>query len=469
MVGLPSLPVTVVMIGGAHRVEIPDVVRDILEMTDVLPGVEVKGNERIRVEIVSGPHGAIKVRRRIADHEIDAIGLEIDRGILPDASAQGLERIAGLGELCLLGRDVAMHVAPRGVLLGPDAHGIIRDRVERPDELSGLGVEGLQEAPDPVFAAVRAEQDLSVHRGRRHGLAVSELRIRDVRLPSHGSGLGIERDELGVEGREIDHVAIGGDAAIVRAAAIGRDRAEFVLVMPELLASPRVQSVDMAEGCRDIHHPIHDERRGLERFLDLSLENPGWMQARDICRVDLRVRIIASLPVIAVGEQEIIAVAFCAVEKVLRDGGHVTVFDRALDLLGGCRSHRHEGDRESERARDWKASANSNHYISSTALFELSFVHAPAWQKLPTHSGPVKEISCPNSQDRRVELRRQRQAQAGGLGPTGKGRAKRATPRLNVQPRGVPSLDAPEPRLAACGRANHRAGTIRRKTPSRRM
>src|SRR5205085_1821253 len=117
--------------------------------------------------------------------------------------------------------------------------------VEGPEQLAVLGVVGLDEAADAVFAAVRADQDFALDGGRRHRLAVAELGIRDVGLPHLVAALGVERDQLGVERREIDLVFEDRDAAIVRAAAIGRDRPERVLVVPQLLAGLGIERVDV--------------------------------------------------------------------------------------------------------------------------------------------------------------------------------------------------------------------------------
>ena len=116
---LPSLSLTSVMTGGAHRVEIPHVMRDVLEVADVLAGVEVDRDERVRVEVVARAQRAVEIGRRIADHEVDAVRREIDRRVLPHAAAERLVGIAVFGKRRLLGRDVAMHVAAGRVRASP--------------------------------------------------------------------------------------------------------------------------------------------------------------------------------------------------------------------------------------------------------------------------------------------------------------------------------------------------------------
>ncbi len=161
---------------------------------------------------------------------------------------------------------------------------------------------------------------------------IAFLRIGDFLAPFHGAGLGVEGDQLGVEGREIDVVAVGGDAAIVRAAAIGRDRPHLVRVGPELLAGPGVQREHMIERGRDIHHAIDHDRRSFHRVDDVGLEDPGRPKLADVASVDLPRRIVTRLGVIAVRLKEVVAVARGAVEQVLRDGIHIAIHRRRHGL-----------------------------------------------------------------------------------------------------------------------------------------
>ena len=184
-----------------------------------------------------------------------------------------------------------------------------------------VGVERLDEAADAVFAAVGAEQDQALDGGRRHRFGIALLGIGDVLRPFDFAGLGVERDQLGVERRNIDLVAIDRDAAIVRAAAIGRDRTHLVLVFPHLLARLGVERIDVVERGRDIHHAVDDDRRSLHRIENVGLEYPGDMQALDVARGDLLGGMEARLRVVSIGLQEIGAVVGRLVEQVLRDAG----------------------------------------------------------------------------------------------------------------------------------------------------
>ena len=90
-------------------------------------------------------------------------------------------------------------------------------------------------APDAVLTAGHADDDVVAHDERRVGDAVPEGRVGDFLVPEHFAGLGVERDEVGVEGAHVDvGPAVDRDPAVVGAAAEDRG-AELVAVAPELL------------------------------------------------------------------------------------------------------------------------------------------------------------------------------------------------------------------------------------------
>ena len=104
--------------------------------------------------------------------------------------------------------------------------------------------------------------------------------------------------------------------------------------MPKFLARPRIKRIDMVERRREIHHAIDDDRRGFHRVLHFGLEYPGRAKIGDIADIDLLVRVVARLRVIAIRQQEIVAIAARAVEQILRDRCHISEFRRVLDFLG---------------------------------------------------------------------------------------------------------------------------------------
>ena len=226
-----------------------------------------------------------------------------------------------------------MHVAAGGVFRRPDADRILRNRIERPEQLAGLRIIGFHEAADAVFAAVGANQYLVLDDGRRHRLAVSGLRICDLGLPGYLAGLRLQGHKLGIERGDVDHIAENLDAAIVGTAAISRDRSHLVIIVPELLAGLGVKRIDMAERRRHIHDAIDDDRRSLQRFLDIGLEDPGDMQVLHVVAVDLFGRIKARLRIIAVGQQKVAGALVSLVELILSDWRNCDVARRRLGVL----------------------------------------------------------------------------------------------------------------------------------------
>ena len=89
----------------------------------------------------------------------------------------------------------------------------------------------------------------------------------------------------------------------------------------------------MAERGRDKHHAVNDDRRCLERFLDVGLEDPGDVQVLYIVAADLLARIEARLGIIAVGEQKIFGVLVRRVELLLGDRRNVGVPQHGFLLL----------------------------------------------------------------------------------------------------------------------------------------
>ena len=267
---------------------------DVLEVPLVGALVEVDRDHRIRVQVVARANRAVEVRRRIADDEEDRAGLLVDCGRHPHAAPQRLVERAVLREGRLLRRDVAVHVAAGRILRIPDAFvPLLGDRVEGPEQLAVRGIERLDEAAHAVFAAVRADQHLAVDDHGRHRFRVALLGIGDLRLPQELAGLGVERDELRIDRAHEQLAALDRDAAIVVAAADRHDRAELVLVMPELLSGRRVDRVDVIERRRQEHDAVDHDGRRLHRFQDRRLEHERGLQLADVAGIDLGAGVIA--------------------------------------------------------------------------------------------------------------------------------------------------------------------------------
>jgi hypothetical protein len=127
--------------------------------------------------------------------------------------------------------------------------------------------------------------------------------------------------------------------------------------MPKLGASLGVERVDVAERGGDVHHTADDDRRSLERFLDLRLKNPRGMKLGDVGDVDLAVRIEPRLREIAIGKEKIILIRRGALELRL---GNRRCGDRLGLLVGDLIEflrlrYRGSADASKHRERNEKA------------------------------------------------------------------------------------------------------------------
>src|SRR6476646_6427560 len=101
--------------------------RNVLKVADIFAGIEIKRHERLSVQIVARSNRAVEARRRIADHEVDALACEIDCWVLPDGAAQGSIRITGLGELGFFRRNVTVHLPASGIVGCPHTDWSLRN------------------------------------------------------------------------------------------------------------------------------------------------------------------------------------------------------------------------------------------------------------------------------------------------------------------------------------------------------
>src|SRR5206468_1326149 len=108
------------------------------------------------------------------------------------------------------------------------------NRVEAPDLLTRVHVEGSEETADTVFAAGDAGDHLILDDERRDRHRVLLLVVRDLDVPKFFAGLCIERDHFCIEAGEKELVAEDGDAAgEVAAAGIARAFGRLMRVLPD--------------------------------------------------------------------------------------------------------------------------------------------------------------------------------------------------------------------------------------------
>ena len=232
------------------------------------------------------------------------------------------------------GQDGAL-TSPVGVLSLPvQAAHVAFDEGPHPHLFAGLRVAGEQLADHAEFIA-RAAVDqqhlaaglvLDQHRGAGHGVAGAV--VAELLVPHHLAGVLVQGDDPGVEGAEVDLVAVDRRAAVDHVAARANVVRQAVVVGPQALAGLGVQGEHPRVGAGDVDHAVADDGLGFLAALLLVAEGvgPGRGQLEHVLVVDLG----QGAPALGVG-------AHAVLQYVL--GGQVVVGDvfPGHVLAGRCR------------------------------------------------------------------------------------------------------------------------------------
>ena len=222
-----------------------------------------------------------------------------------------------------------------------------RNRIEGPDQLAVLRVEGLHAA---ARAAVPARE------ARDHHAVVVERRAgdREVLLPALGRDVpnrlarrAIERDEPRVEPTDEDLVAAHRDAAARPAAADRRELGiEVRRVLPEDLAAVDRHRKHVVGAGDHIGDAVVDDRLRLSGVLRAGARAaqsrlPHALELRDVATVDPRERRVALVRVVA------------AVRRPVRNRSVAPVVAaRSARALGRVRSDERREQRQTDRQND---------------------------------------------------------------------------------------------------------------------
>ena len=399
--------------GRACHVVTPLVVRHLLVMPDELARRRFECDERHGVEIVAGTSVAHRLRRGIAGAEIEETALRIDGGRVPDrtaAEAPGIFefRCGGffLGDIAVKGGAVTG-------LLDKVAFPALFRRLEAPLLGTRFGVEGGHEARLAVFSgkaddggeltllggvfqmqAVADAGDADEHHpvvdkrsgdcadARRAGnrflgqrivgfdgglVFRCRLRLHEPDVPDLLARRLVKRDQMGIDGRDIDlavadrHAAVGGSAAELVGGAL-------VLVAPFLLTRRRVEGNDMRIGRRQKHDPVDDQRRRLEGARDSGLIDELRNELLDVAGIDGVERRETLVGVVPAMQDPVGAIGARAFHARIVDGCIRVRRDRQ-------REHR-EGDRETDRGafdrvRDFARANDKAHDFKSIRYAEI--------------------------------------------------------------------------------------------------
>ena len=142
----------------------------------------------------------------------------------------------------------------------------------------------------PAAASGRALHDDAVRDDRSAREGEAELRVGDRGVPDQLAGLGVERDEVGVAGRDDQLVVV--DRLVARAARVHLV-GKLVLVFPDQLARRAVESLDQLGRVLDVDDPVMDERCLLGPPPRRHAPCPCELQLAHVVLVDLVERAVA--------------------------------------------------------------------------------------------------------------------------------------------------------------------------------
>src|SRR5262249_40619473 len=154
------------------------------------------------------------------------------------------------------------------------------------------------EAANAVFAARYAHDHLAFGGERRERHVIAVLPGRDARLPGDLPRGGLERHHTGIDGCEIDLVAVKPDAAIGRMQLEQLFR-ELALVAPEHIARFRRNRNHLILRRADIHDAVIDDRGCFVAFLEAGGKAPYRSEILDVLGGDLVEGAVAPALIIA--------------------------------------------------------------------------------------------------------------------------------------------------------------------------
>src|SRR5262249_3381660 len=127
-----------------------------------------------------------------------------------------------------------------------------------PHLLAGIRVDRLDPAAHAVFGAGRAEDDLAAQRHWHNGEGLGVGVVTHLLVPHHLAGLAVERDDMSVQGREVNLVLVHGHTAVHHIAAQLREyiARQLALVLPFHRTRDTISSDHAVERRRHVHRAV---------------------------------------------------------------------------------------------------------------------------------------------------------------------------------------------------------------------
>ena len=132
--------------------------------------------------------------------------------------------------------------------------------VEAPDLLAGLGVVSGDEAANAVLAAGGADDHFVLHHERRERDGVAGVRIGHLGVPQRMAALGIDRDDVRVDGAHEQSVARIASPRLTRPQQRRACGDGAIGINPEDAAGGGVERHDVVGRLHQVHDAVDNQR-----------------------------------------------------------------------------------------------------------------------------------------------------------------------------------------------------------------
>ena len=215
---------------------VPDIVRGELEVPFDLATVRVKGQGRVRVEIIALPSVTVPVGGRVAGCPVHQVKVRVIRARHPGRTAALFIRITGPG----LDAGLAF----------------VRHGITPPLPLARLKIIGVDIAANAVFTAGNTDNDVIPNNQGGQGKAETAGIVVGFRIPHDRAGFSVKCDNTRIQSGHNDLISGQGRAPIARPAANPHIARQFMVVLPERFARCCVQGEELVIGRGEIHDAI---------------------------------------------------------------------------------------------------------------------------------------------------------------------------------------------------------------------
>src|SRR5690606_35483321 len=205
-------------------------------------------------------------------------------------------------------------VASGRAFLAVQAAHVAVDEGPDPDFLTGVRITGEELADDAEFVSGAAvnQQNFAgfavFYDGRCAGHGVASGVVAEFLLPHHLAGVLVQCHHAGIEGADVDLVAVDCGATVDHVAARTDVVGQAVRIAPQALAGTRIQSEHSGVGAGHVDHAVVNDGLGFltALFFVTEREGPGRGQFENVVLVYLGQR----APALGVGAKPVLQDVF---------------------------------------------------------------------------------------------------------------------------------------------------------------